>query len=202
MGLRVLLLVFLLIPVGVIAGEEDVATRSFFLPTPDGWRTETIPFPLGFAPELKYDGVEELRFAPGMFTADGEDFWTYAFVWWISNHSSLNPDSLAMDLESYFAGLTRAVAPERGFDATGAIHEVHLAKTEGDVDSKIDYMGTASIFDPFVTGEVILLYIRVKQISCPGEGRLAVIFELSPQPYTHSVWAILKGIREGFRCGK
>ena len=57
MAPRILLLVSLLIPAGAVAGDEDVATGSFFLPTPDGWRTETIPFPLGFAPELEYEGV-------------------------------------------------------------------------------------------------------------------------------------------------
>ena len=35
---------------------------------PVGWKAETIPFPLGFAPGLAYRGVEELRFPPGFFT--------------------------------------------------------------------------------------------------------------------------------------
>jgi hypothetical protein len=33
--------------------------------TPAGWRTETIPFPLEFAPSIAHAGVEELRFPPG-----------------------------------------------------------------------------------------------------------------------------------------
>lgn len=203
MALRVLLLVSLLIPVGAVAGDEDVATGSFFLPTPDGWRTETIPFPLGFAPELEYEGVEELRFAPGMFKADSEDFWTYAFVWWISDRSSLDPGGLAKDLEFYFTGLTQAVAAERGFDANAAIHDVQLATVDGGGhDSEIDFEGGATIFDPFATGETLSLNIRVQQILCPDEGRLAVVFELSPQPFIHQVWSSLEGIREGFRCSK
>lgn len=203
MALRVLLLVSLLFPACAFAGDEDVATGSFFLPTPDGWRTETIAFPLGFAPELEYEGVEELRFAPGMFNADSEDFWTYAFVWWISDRSSLEPAGLAKDLEFYFAGLTRAVAPERGFDASAATHDVQLAMFEnGGDDSEIDFKGGATVFDPFATGESISLNIRVKQTSCLEEGRLAVVFELSPQPLIHQVWSSLAGIRDGFRCSK
>jgi hypothetical protein len=203
MVFRILFLVPLLISVGAFAGDEDVAAGTFFLPTPDGWRTETIPFPLGFAPELEYEGVEELRFAPGMFKAGSEDFWTYAFVWWISDGSSLDPVGLAKDLEFYFAGLTRAVAPERGFDASGATHEVQLATSDdGGHDSEIDLIGGATIFDPFATGETISLNIRVQQILCPGEGGLAVVFELSPQPYDHTVWSTLIGIRAGFRCSK
>ncbi len=60
------MVVLLLISVGVVAAAEEVAVPSFFLPTPEGWQTETIPFPLEFAPEIKYEGLEELRFAPGM----------------------------------------------------------------------------------------------------------------------------------------
>src|SRR5688500_6206534 len=48
-----------------------------------GWRTETIPFPLPFAPELPHRGLVELRFSPGMFKADSEELWTYSFVWWL-----------------------------------------------------------------------------------------------------------------------
>ena len=202
MALRVLLLVSLLIPVGAVAGDEDVATGSFFLPTPDGWRTETIPFPLGFAPELEYDGVEVLRFAPGMFKAESEDFWTYAFIWWIADQSSLDPEDLAKDLEFYFAGLTRAVAEDRGFDSSGATHDVKIAVATKTTEPEIDYVGTAKIFDPFVTRDTVSLNFRIQQIRCPDQERLAVVFELSPQPFTHNVWLTLTGIREGFRCSK
>jgi hypothetical protein len=46
------------------------AVRSaggFDWPVPEGWKRETIPFPLDFAPGLSFRGVEELRFAPGFF---------------------------------------------------------------------------------------------------------------------------------------
>src|SRR5262245_33462421 len=37
-------------------------SASFQWPIPEGWQHETIPFPLEFAPDLPYQGVEELRF--------------------------------------------------------------------------------------------------------------------------------------------
>ena len=46
----------------------------FQIPTAKGWRTETIPPPLDFAPEVDFQGLEELRFAPGMFDAQAVDF--------------------------------------------------------------------------------------------------------------------------------
>jgi hypothetical protein len=52
--------------------------------TPEGWRTETIPFPLEFAPALAYRGVEELRF-PKAFLVPGDDwYFSYAFVWHVA----------------------------------------------------------------------------------------------------------------------
>jgi hypothetical protein len=203
---RILFLLVLLVPIVAAAGDEDKTAVPFFVPTPEGWRTETIPFPLEFAPELNYEGLEELRFAPGMFTADSNDFWTYAFVWWIAGDTTINPDSLATDLEIYFSGLADAVAKEREIDASGATYDVQLAAPDSTsswaVGHVADYMGTARVFDPFVTGEMLSLNVRVKEISCPGQSRLAVIFELSPQPYTHPVWIGLAGIRDGFRCRK
>ncbi|MBL4705559.1 MAG: hypothetical protein JKY54_13630 [Flavobacteriales bacterium] len=32
---------------------------------PDNWKSEIIPFPLGFAPSIDFVGIEDLRFSPG-----------------------------------------------------------------------------------------------------------------------------------------
>jgi hypothetical protein len=198
MTLRIILAIMLLIPAAVGAQEENSIPLPFYMPVPDGWRTETIPFPLDFAPELNYEGLEELRFAPGMFDADSEDFWTYAFIWWIPEETSIDPDSLASDLEAYFSGLGHVVAKDRGLDTSGASYDVILAAA----DSDYDYKGEAKIFDSFVTGKMISLNIRVKKIACPDQVRLAVFFELSPQPYSQDVWATLAGIGEEFQCNR
>lgn len=198
MALRIILAILLVIPAAVGAQKENSIPLPFYMPVPDGWRTETIPFPLDFAPELNYEGLEELRFAPGMFDADSEDFWTYAFVWWIHEVTSIDPDSLAYDLEVYFSGLGHVVAKDRGLDTSGASYDVILAAG----DSDHDYKGEANIFDPFVTGKMISLNIRVKKIACPDQARLAVFFELSPQPYSHELWPALAGIGEEFQCNR
>ena len=68
-------------PAAEPAPAPEPATTAFDWPIPDGWRGETIPFPLGFAPELAYQGVEELRFPPGFLDPGASHFWSYAFVW-------------------------------------------------------------------------------------------------------------------------
>jgi hypothetical protein len=39
-------------------------------PVPAEWKSEIIPFPLGFAPGLAHRGLEELRFPPGFNNPD------------------------------------------------------------------------------------------------------------------------------------
>ena len=47
---------------------------------PKAWRSETIKLPPAFAPDMTLTGVEEIRFAPGMFQADSDSFFSYFLV--------------------------------------------------------------------------------------------------------------------------
>ena len=49
--------VSLVLSAPILAQDAPAPELPFHLPTPEGWRTETIPFPLGFAPELEYEGL-------------------------------------------------------------------------------------------------------------------------------------------------
>lgn len=204
MFLRTFCFALLLLPVipNVALAEDEAPALSFFLPTPEGWRTETIPFPLGFAPELDYEGLEEVRFAPGMFKAGSEDFWTYSFIWWIAEDSSISAEGLETDLEAYFSGLARAVTEGRDVDLSKATFEVSISAPDSGSDSDADYVGSAKIFDPFVTSDMISLNLRVEKVLCSEEHRLAVFFGLSPKPSGDPVWSDVAAIRQGFRCQK
>lgn len=194
--MRTIAVIFLLVlsPCGATADEPSGV--PFDLPVPEGWRTETIPFPLEFAPELDYEGLEELRFAPGMFEAGSEDFWSYAFVWWLALGTELDAETLASDLEAYFRGLARAVAESNGFDLGDA---TFAARLQGDGRT---FHGEAETLDAFVTRKPVLLNVHVEIRRCEDEKRLAVFFELSPQPDSHAIWETLAQIRQGFRCRK
>jgi hypothetical protein len=89
-------------PIARAAPPSDAAP-AFDWPIPDGWRGETIPFPLEFAPTLAYRGVEELRFPPGFLDPGSTHFFSYAFAWVIDPPL---PDASALerDLSTYFGG--------------------------------------------------------------------------------------------------
>lgn len=180
------------------AGAEGEARSPFSLPTPDGWRTETIPFPLGFAPELDYSGVEELRFAPGMFTPGAEDYWTYAFVWWIPIDTDPGVERLQADLEAYFFGLTRVVARGNGFDPGNPTYEAKLSRIDEGDPGRL--RGRVLTFDAFAARKPVELNVRIDNVACKKQGQRALVFLLSPQAEEHAVWLALKKIGGGFRC--
>ncbi len=189
-----LLLLFLAFP----ASGEDTDV-PFSLPMPEGWRGETIDFPLGFAPELKYEGFEELRFSPGMFKPESEEFWTYAFVWWVPISTALDAAALGSDLEAYFRGLSKSVNESQDFEPEKMEFHAELVavKTEGEGEL---FVGKVVTFDAFATRESVTLNVRIESWRCEAAKRLVVFFELSPQPEGHAVWQTLEGIREGFTC--
>ena len=181
------------------AWGEDAPKAPFNLPTPEGWRTEVLPFPLEFAPELFDRGMEELRFAPGMFEEADEDFWTYSFVWWLPAETEIEPEQIATDLIVYFRGLATAVAEDKNLEMGKSIFDAQMDVVGSHV-SAFDFEGTATTFDSFVTGESVVLNIRVKVVLCALQGHFAIVFELSPQPTSHEVWQTLGQIRDDFRC--
>ena len=165
---------------------------GFTLPLPDGWRSESFPFPLAFAPDLPHRGVEEIRFAPGWSDAEAEDFWSYVFVWWIEPAGTVAVATLEEQLESYFRGL-----------AAGA--EVDQAVVQEEVDARLEatdegYRGTVRIVDTFATQAPLDLFMDASRVSCPAAERELWIFSWSPQDRDHPIWQELHAIRDATAC--
>jgi hypothetical protein len=147
-------------------------TPRFTWPVPDGWRSETIPFPLEFAPEIPHRGVEELRFAPGFFEPQAPGYFTYAFAWVVSGESALELPTLARELATYFRGLMSAVA--RG---KKDLPPLDLDRTEAHIGA--DGRGSVVTFDAFGDGRQIDLEVTVAVQPC-GAGK-AVLFTAAPR---------------------
>jgi hypothetical protein len=176
---------------------------ALFVVTPEGWRTETLSFPLDFAPQLPYQGLEELRFSPGMFKPGSEDFWTYAFVFWLEGEVPFTAGQLNADLKTYLEGLSRAVETKNEkFNPKAAAVTASLTQTQATQDGQQHFEGKVTAYDPFKTHKPVTLNLRVTVLRCPAQGRTVALFQASPQPVTHKVWQPLEQIREGFRCSK
>jgi len=170
-----------------------IARPRFHLPTPEGWRTETIPFPLGFAPELAYQGLEELRFAPGMFDPEAEGYFSYAFVWSLDEPLELDPTTLARDLQVYFEGLAAAVRASRKLPPLELELPGALRLVAGGLE------GVAAAFDAFTAQAELTLNVRVHRLEAAPGRAATLFFALSPRPFDDPVWQVLEDIREGYR---
>ena len=179
-------------------------SSSFEWPVPEGWKHETIPFPLEFAPELPYHGVEELRFAPGMFKPDQDGYFSYAFVWWLDGRPAVDAAELSSSLKSYFTGLCTAVAKEKGQTLDGAKFSASLHAVEGP-PRKLEhpvtaFAGTVDSFDPFATGKPIVLNVEAWVWDCDRSGKRAVLVLASPKPESAPIWISLHERRDEFAC--
>ena len=170
-------------------------------PVPDGWLEETIPFPLAFAPDIRFTGTEELRFSPGFFKAGAPDHWSYAFAWLLRGSPALDLADLSGILTDYWTGLCTAVSGER-FSFDRRRFAVHLRR--GAAAARVDHLaaqlaGTASIYDPFATGEPVTLRLRIDVWDCSRRRRRIMLLAASPSR-RRAVWAAVESCREGFRC--
>ena len=173
---------------------------GFSWPVPAGWRKETIPFPLEFAPDLPHKGVEELRFGPGFSHPQEPDYWSYDFVWRLDDESAVDEKSLADELTRYFRGLNMAVGGKKyGFDpahfkaeATAVPAPVGAAAAE--------FRARVESYDAFATGKPLVLNVEARSQSCPDGRRRFVAFAISPQAEDASIWKSLREEAAAFRC--
>jgi hypothetical protein len=182
--------------------RPDPAPQAFTWPVPPGWRPETIPFPLGFARDLPYRGVEELRFAPGVFDPASPSYWSYAFVWWLEGQPALEPATLERDLVRYFRGLSLAVGGKKfrldpgrfratlTEEASSQQEQRPVRRLRGQVDS----------YDAFTTGKELTLNVEVLIWDCPAARRRVLLCAASPQPSTAEVWVRLRQAQASFVC--
>jgi hypothetical protein len=159
----------------------------------DGWKSETIPFPLPFAPRLAHRGSEALRFMPGFFDPSSTGFWSYAFVWWTEDAAALERAAVESELAEYFAGLSNEVGGKKyRFDP-----KRFRARLTAD---GARWSGTVDSYDAFVTGKELTLHVLVETRACPQAKRRAYLFAASPRPSDDPVWRRLAEQTTLFSC--
>lgn len=156
------------------------------------WLKEIIHFPIGFAPEIAYEGYEDLRFAKNWRDKNHEDFWCYMFVWHVKNSQELSAEDLEQQMKFYYDGLMRAVNKQKDFEVPETI--VHFIKNEGDT-ANTDFIGKLQVHDSFNTEAMITLNVRVKTYYCEDSKTSDIVFKISPQNFNHNIWETYKDIK-------
>lgn len=181
----------------IFSGGVAAQLPAYEFPAPAGWGKETFKLPPEFAKEITFEGIEDIRFTPGWSKQGNEQYWSYVFAWLIKGSPSLTGKSLSAYMTAYYNGiylsnLGQKSAPGPGF--TSAVFKKVNTST-GDRETFEGQVHTLN----FLNHERLALHCRVHVRSIPARDASAILFEISPQPYSHSVWKELVSVSYGFR---
>src|SRR5258708_6973255 len=179
-------------------GSKWKAPYSLYFP--EGWGVERFLIPIEFAPKIPYKGVEDIRFAPGWGDAKSEEYWTYAFLWYLDEAPVLNAKIIESNLDKYYTGLIgrnierRKIPAEKLFPVKTSLNEVPTSP--GDLKT---FHGTITMLD-YMEQKPQVLNCVVHLKSCEGRRNGFVFYEITPKPLKDKVWMSLDLLWLGFNC--
>jgi len=191
-----------------INGQETVTTEfdghswkaPYDLPITKDWGVERFPIPISFAPQISYKGIEDIRFAPGWSKASSENYWSYAFVWYLEGEIKTNAKEIEKNLQVYYTGLISAngstISSETLIPVVTSFKETK--KNNGDLKT---FVGTIKMLD-YMGKKPIVLNCKAHLKACIGEDKTFLFYELSPQPLSHAIWLSLDKLWLDFKCKK
>lgn len=174
------------------------------LAVPPGWQSERFALPIGFAPQIPYRGVEDIRFAPGWSKASSDEYWSYAFLWYLDGAQRPSAKTLATHLQTYFDGLVVANSGADAGDATAKA--LFTTKTSASLRKVVPGKGDAATYRGtvntrnYMTQAPLTLHAMIHVKRCPGSNKTFLFFKLSPKPFAHMVWQGLHALWAGFAC--
>jgi len=191
-----------------IKKKLDLFDPNSYIPTynfssTSGWGTERFTMPPDFAPQIPYKGIEDVRFAPGWGDSTSQEYWSYAYLWWLDGNQQMDTINLAANLKHYYSGLvgrnilSRKIPVEKIVPTEVTIDSIDSALA-GDFQT---FKGEIHMLDYMTQNPVVLnAIIHVKK--CSTDKHTPVIIEISPKAYDQPVWADLNKFNESFQCEK
>jgi hypothetical protein len=170
---------------------------AYTLPLPEKWGVEKIPFPIQFAPLIPLKGNEEIRFTPGWGDSKSDEYWSYSFIWFVDGAPHIDNETLQLYFTQYFNGLFKTNQKPNAPATPADFTKVSFTKTAASANDQETYNGTINTLN-FLTGLPLTLNVKAHVRNFGTIGKSALLFELSPQDRTHSVWTKLDGIVAGF----
>lgn len=184
------------------APEGEKWIPPYHLDQPQNWGAEHFLIPVSFAPSIKYKGVEDIRFTPGWGKKETEEYWSYAFLWYLSGNISLDVKTIEKNLSAYYTGLLYAnidTAKNKTVKINTATVTVTAIKAEKNASESFE--ATVNTMD-YMTLQPLQLNLRIHQRFCKEEDKTFVFHEVSPKTYDHEVWGRLHALWQSLRCKK
>lgn len=174
----------------------------YHLPIPKDWGFERFLIPISFAPSILYKGVEDIRFTPGWAKTKSDEYWTYAFLWYLDGKVKTDEKIIAENLKAYYTGLF-SINTDSAKKASVKLIPITTAfkKTATDKNDSETFSGTIEMMD----------YLQLKPITLnciahlkyyPDDNKTFIFYKLSPKPFTDNVWSGLNRLWLDFKCKK
>ncbi|MBK7174974.1 MAG: hypothetical protein IPH84_17505 [Bacteroidales bacterium] len=170
------------------------------LPVPKDWTIERFLIPISFAPQIPYKGVEDIRFSPGWGKVSSEEYWTYAFLWYVEGSPLFNAEILAENLKAYYTGLLSANSSS-AVNMEDKSQQVFTSfkKVSAENEDSETFSGTIEMLD-YMNQGTIILHCKVHLRSCSETNKTILFFQLSPKSFPHLNWQNLDQLWKGFQC--
>jgi len=173
----------------------------YVLDTIKGWDVERFLIPISFAPSIPYKGVEDIRFTPGWAKKTTNEYWSYAFLWYLDGKVALDAKTIENNLKAYYTGLIKVNSDsskiaDKLFPVTSSIK----SRTAEKEDVKT-FEGSVTMLD-YMSKQPITLNVVIHIRSCAGKDKTFVFHEISPMPYSDDVWKRLHQLWVNFKCNK
>lgn len=199
-----LILTLFLIPLFAFSQDSTKAfdpvnwEPPYRLHTPSDWDVERFLLPISFAPTIPFKGIEDIRFTPGWKNVASDDYWSYAFLWYLDGKQNVTASVLEKNLKMYYTGLTEAMnrAPS---GEKSIVVKTKIKKAITDAGDLKTFYGSVYMLD-YMENKPITLNCKVHLKSCEGQNNTYIFFELSPKPYSHLVWQSLDVLWLSFMC--
>lgn len=165
------------------------------LKEPAGWEFERFSLPPSFAPAISYKGVEELRFAPGMFKKEAHDYFTYAFVAQIDTAITISQAGVNDYLVNYYKGLCAVTAKDRKLVIDTGRVTVAVYRHKKSTALETNYSAVIHLFGVFADGAPVVLNMDITVIKNEARNKTYLFFLASPLSKEDKTWKELFRIR-------
>jgi hypothetical protein len=182
--------------------DSNTWRPPYTLSTFNGWGVEHFPLPPDFAPAMTYKGVEDIRFAPGWGDSTSADYWSYAYLWWLEGTPMINAETLQKNLQLYYTGLVernllnRKIPKSTYVPTTATIRKIKTAS--GDLQT---FDGSVQMLD-YMTQRSMVLNTIIHVKDCDAMKHKAILIEVSPKQFNHSIWKEFNKLEKSYSCDK
>lgn len=155
------------------------------------WGKEIIQIPFWFAPDINYNGAEDIRFAKDWEKIDSSGFWTLVFAWDINLKTKPTTKFFEDNLKLYYDGLMKEVNEDTLLiiPKTKALFKEKEQKNEF-----ATFTGILETYDAFTTKKMITLNVTIESYYCKKTKTFIPLFRFSPKDFNHKVWKMLNQV--------